>query len=124
MRSSYCGINREDLSLDISRGEIDARHKETGWGYDYPRHLSQKSQFCKQDHNQSPKHRLTAKTKINPTRTEPYLVPVGGRDPIAADEIKQIHLDNLRRSLERRLQVATSRNSYLAKLLEDESSHL
>lgn len=121
MRSSYRGLNRQDISLDISKGEIAARHKANNWTYSYPK-LQNSLWLQRQDRDTT--DRLDSKTAKNPFGSKDseswYLVGTQKNYRIAASEMDKIQIESIRRKLERRLQVAKAAgNRNLSGLLED-----
>ena len=136
MRLTYRGVSydREPLSLEVTEGEIGGQYRGQAWRQHYPRHIPN----------------LKTKPKILQYRgviyqTQTTVVPgpriachietlhrpgTGGTQlkPIPQERIEQaqqVHLENLRRNLERRLQVAKAKgNETLVRQLEDESRQL
>ena len=123
MKLTNCGIDSEqthfgrsiaDPSLALN-SEFDNCGQQNR-NYRYPRHVSQRSPQLRQ------RCRVSAP---NPTDSlvESRLAFFRGSKQTQA--IAKLHLDNIRRSLERRLQVARkSGDSYLVNLLENECKQI
>ena len=101
------------LTLELN-SEI-GNHGQQNRNYRYPRHISQRSPQLRQP------CRFSAPTPTD-SLVESRLVFRGSKQTPA---IAKTHLDNIRRSLERRLQVARkSGDSYLVNLLENECKQI
>lgn len=135
MQFSYRGAkyDREPSTLEVREGEIGGKYRGQEWKYHYPRHVDRiqpplnfnrcyrgvpynNESVATNDLNVSIQRQMVAKCYSRSTK------------PIAAkfmDETNKIHLDNMRRNLERRLQVAKSiGDSHLVNLLQEESKQL
>lgn len=133
MKFSYRGVkyDREPLTVEVKEGEIAGKYRGQDWKYNYPRHITQVQPqlnrsyrgvpysgdpFDANELNVSIQRQMVAKCYSQSNK------------PIAAkfmDETNKIHLDNIRRNLERRLQLAKSiGDSNLVNLLQEESKQL
>ncbi|NEQ19984.1 MAG: DUF4278 domain-containing protein [Microcoleus sp. SIO2G3] len=121
MKLSYRGVNYEAPStLEVTEGEIGGMYRGQNWRYQYPRHIP---------------------TPLPIPNLKYRGVPYGSGQPIATtstrtgiirnereqvlDEWTNLHLQNIRRSLEHRLQVAKANGDQnLIQLLEAESKQM
>jgi len=122
MKLSYRGVNYDKApsTLEVTEGEIGGMYRGQNWRYQYPRHIA----------TPLPIHNLKYRG-----------VPYGSGQPIATtsaktdiirnereqvlDEWTNLHLENIRRSLEHRLQVAKANGDQnLIQLLEAESKQM
>jgi Domain of unknown function (DUF4278) len=135
MRLTYRGVSyeRQPLSLEVTEGEIGGQYRGQTWRHHYPRHIP----------NLKPKPYVLQYRGVAYC-TQPTLLP-GPRigchtesvsrqefkksierlfQPVV-DEAQQIHLENIRRRLEHRLQVAKIKgDETLIHQLEEESRQL
>jgi hypothetical protein len=131
MKLHYRGVEytRTPYNLEIIEGEIAGKYRGQDWQHHYPRHMVD----------------LQPKVGLQ-YRGVPYKTCQVAKEPVAnievqrqqlnqsfertqpravIDEAEKIHLDNMRRNLERRLQVAkASGNDSLVQILEKESQDL
>jgi hypothetical protein len=132
MQLFYRGVNYEKTSLilEIKGGDIDGKYRGREFSHQYPRHIPQmKPKFDLQ-------YRGVAYDKIvTPVEKSPHSVEVDNKHNICPvsirkqikieDNLSQIHLNNIRSNLERRIQVAKSKGDLnLIDLLEKEQSAL
>ncbi|ACK73659.1 conserved hypothetical protein [Gloeothece citriformis PCC 7424] len=133
MKLTYRGVSYEHQpeTIEYEKGEIAGHYRGQDWYYRYPRHIPQLR----------PKLHRQYRGVTYSTRTVPFAqsmqaeesttvensCPVLRAKPrtIAVDETSQVHLDNIRRNLNRRLKVAKANgDDELIKLLEQESKQL
>lgn len=132
MRLSYRGIDyeKEIPILETNENEIGGKYRGQDWSYRYPRHIPQlKPKLYRQ-------YRGTAYSTYPVAKEGDSFTPnwneTGIYDSVAlfsktivSDEVSQIHLENMRRNLERRLQTARENgDENLIELLEKESKQL
>jgi hypothetical protein len=131
MQLSYRGIPYEKTSLilEMKEGDIGGKYRGREFSHRYPRHIPQiKPKFDLQ-------YRGVAYSIIAPPMEKPAysvesdqhnICPVSIRKQIKIeDNLSQIHLNNIRRNLERRIEVAKSKGDLnLINLLEKEQSTL
>jgi hypothetical protein len=132
MRLSYRGIDyeKEIPILDANENQIGGKYRGQDWYYRYPRHIPQlKPKLYRQ-------YRGTAYSTYPIAKEGDSFAPQWNETGIyssvaifsktvVSDEVSQIHLENMRRNLERRLQAARkSGDENLIELLEQESQQL
>jgi hypothetical protein len=131
MQLSYRGIpyQKTSLILEMTEGEIGGKYRGREFTYKYPKHIPQiKPQLDLQYFG-------VAYSKIATPIEKPELVvnhathnicPVSIRKQIKInDNFTQIHLENIKSNLERRIQVAKAKgDESLVNLLEQEQLHL
>ena len=127
MELNYRGVKYEKnlCKLEVMEGEVGGKYRGRDWRYNYPRHtlsLRPKVDLCYRGSNYSSNSTITEielQRKIlnqNINNIEPRSL---------GEEATQIHLDNIRRNLEHRLQVAKERGNYnLVEMLQKESRDL
>ena len=122
MKLSYRGVNYDEApsTLEVTEGEIGGMYRGRNWRYQYPRHIA---------------------TPLPIPNLKYRGVPYGSGQPIATtsaktgiirnerqqvlDEWTNLHLQNIRRSLEHPLQVAKANGDQnLIQLLEAYSKHM
>ena len=121
----------ESSNLEITEQEITNKYKEQNFHISYPRHISSNDfQSYRNNRLMTYKNRCLPKTcQLPKSQSE-----LNSNNHLALDilkyqlsdkKAKQTHLDNIRRSLEKRLQAAkVSGNNHLVALLEKESRQL
>ena len=132
MKLSYRGISYESepLVFETIESDIGGKYRGQTWKERYPRHIPQLKP-------KSIKYRGVAystlplpKTCRIPKFQEEEIVPLSlvdlsKPDKVIAQETARIHLENMRRNLERRLEVAeANEDKNLVNLLERESLQL
>lgn len=124
MQLSYRGIahEKQPLAMEFYEREVAGKYGGCDWHYHYPRHIAQVQATTYKKYRGVPYNSPTmAKTAM------PKDCPIDFRRPskVFTDETQKIHLENLRRNLERRLQVAKANNNlHLVNLLEKEFNQL
>lgn len=117
------------LSLEITEGEINNQLQGKAWKYRYPRHIPQFPTRSHQSAIAYQRHSLptTCKLAISSFKVSEELNSDFSLWQARSnhDEIRQLHLENLRQNLERRLQAAkANQDHYLVNLLKLESQQL
>lgn len=126
------------LSLEITESEINNQLQGKAWKYRYPRHIPQ---FPTHSHQSA----ISAVPRREVIAYQCHSLPTTCRLAISSfktseelnsdfnlwqarsdhDEIRQLHLENLRQNLERRLRAAkANQDHYLVNLLKLESQQL
>jgi hypothetical protein len=118
MKLSYRGVNYDEApsTLEVTEGEIGGMYRGQKWRYHYPRHVA----------TPLPIHNL--KYRGVPYGSDQLIATTPAKTGIIRNEREQIldewtnlHLQNIRRSLEHRLQVAKANGDQnLIRLLEAE----
>ncbi|MEC4983028.1 MAG: DUF4278 domain-containing protein [Oscillatoria sp. PMC 1068.18] len=133
MKLSYRGIgyDRQSLSLEVLEGEIIGKYRGQDIRAKYPRHIPQLQpkvylQYRGIAYSKRPVVKCQALPLTQPNSTvDPCTFLSNQVNRGISEEAAQIHLDNIRRSLERRMQVAKATgNQDLVRLLEQESQEL
>lgn len=133
MRLSYRGVNyeKEQPTLEMNEGEIGGKYRGRDWNYRYPRHIPQLQPKYYRQYRGIAYSTLPIPAEgeiISPqwNATGVYCpVPVQKPEAVVTSEFSKTHLDNIRRNLERRLQVAKANgNESLIDLLEKEFRQL
>ncbi|BAU65194.1 hypothetical protein STA3757_25730 [Stanieria sp. NIES-3757] len=117
------------LSLEITENEINNQLQGKAWKYRYPRHIPQFPTSSHQSAISYQRHSLptTCRLAISSFKTSEELNFDFNLWQARSDhdEIRQLHLENLRQNLERRLQAAkANQDDYLVNLLKLESQQL
>ncbi|MGK7875768.1 MAG: DUF4278 domain-containing protein [Xenococcaceae cyanobacterium] len=133
MKLSYRGVSYEDeLSiLEANEGEIGGKYRGQNWRYRYPKHIPHLEPKLYMQYrgvpystHPIPKTEGTPIPQSKATRNF-CTVPIRKQCKVVAQETAKIHLENICRNLERRLQVAkASGDENLVNLLENESKQL
>lgn len=133
MQFSYRGVKyeRELSTVEAKEGDIAGKYRGQDWKYHYPRHIAQVQPPLNRCYRGVPYGRnpLDA-NELNVSIQRQMVAKCYSQSnkPVAAkylDETNKIHLDNIRRNLERRLQLAKSLgDSNLVNLLQEESKQL
>ncbi|MDY7012387.1 MAG: DUF4278 domain-containing protein [Cyanobacteriota bacterium] len=136
MRLTYRGVSydREPLSLEVAEGEIGGQYRGQAWRHHYPRHipnlrikprvLQYRGVTYRAQTTILPGPRIACHLEtLHPQELEEIrLEPV---PPEILEEAQHVHLENLRRNLAHRLQVAKAKgNETLIRQLEEESRQL
>jgi hypothetical protein len=133
MRLSYRGVNYEtELPiLEANEGEIGGKYRGRDWNYRYPKHIPQlKPKFYQQYRGIAystrpiPKDGEIVFPQWNATGV---YCPISLQQPqtVVSSEVSKTHLENMRRSLERRLEIAKENgDESLLELLKKESRQL
>ncbi|MDY6781125.1 MAG: DUF4278 domain-containing protein [Cyanobacteriota bacterium] len=136
MRLTYRGASyaREPLSLEVTEKEIGGLYRGQPWKHRYPRHiphlrhqpkiLQYRGVVYQTQTTILPGPRIAChlETLHRPGVGEIQLEPVS---PELLARSQQVHLENLRRNLAHRLQVAQAKgNEILVRQLEEESRQL
>lgn len=133
MKLSYRGVpyEPEAPNLEIEEGEIGGKYRGQAWKYHYPRHIPQlQPKLYRQYRGVAYSTRPIVQSEENYVKpgelTQPICsVQIYKPRKIAIDELSKTHLDNIRRNLERRLEVAQTRgDSSLIDLLKQECQQL
>lgn len=133
MKYSYRGISYESEPslLEIKEGDVGGRYRGNEWNHHYPRHmLTLQPKLYRQYRGVSYSTCPMVATEHFPYNTVPSSdsarsVPKQKETPSLNHPIAKLHLENLRRNLERRLQVAKENgNETLVLLLEKEFKQL
>ncbi len=133
MKLSYRGVSYESEPsiLEIQAGEMGGKYRGQAWQYRYPRHIPQLhpklyKQYRGVAYSTYPAL-LTEKWATSYSTNPNQYSPVSLNSPckVVVNEIATAHLENMRSSLERRLQIAKSRHDQqLVNLLEQEYQQL
>ncbi|HBB33372.1 MAG TPA: hypothetical protein DDZ80_21875 [Cyanobacteria bacterium UBA8803] len=133
MKLSYRSVKYEARPsvLEVTEGEIGGTYRGQQWRFHYPRHIPEPLPV------HDLKWRGVAYRTGQATLTEPIQVAqavaiaatkltfTGGSHTKVVDETANIHLKNIQRSLEHRLQVAKAKgDENLVRLLEKESEQM
>ena len=124
MKLTYRGINYEHQpsQLETTPSEIGGKYRGQNWMYNYPRHV------LNVESRQDLKYRglsYKGNSYLQIEQSSVCSVPINKPCSRLEDETVEIHWDNIRRNLERRLQVAkASGNHTLVNLLKEESRQL
>jgi hypothetical protein len=118
MSLSYRGIPYEkpSLALDTDLGEVKGKYRGQMWHQHYPRPIPQLLA----------KPAMTYRgVAIANTTNQACPVPVRPLRKVVSNELGQVHFDNIRKSLEKRLAIAQAREDQsLVQLLEREYEQL
>jgi hypothetical protein len=125
MKLKYRGVsynNEPNNTLETIEGEVGGKYMGNQWRYHYPRHIP----------NLQPKlarkYRGVAYGEVannSRDRAIPTYLASNGKQPIVSEEATSVHLENIRRNLERRLKAAEANGDRaLVDLLKDESKQL
>ena len=133
MKLSYRGVSYEGepLVLETIESDIGGKYRGQTWKHRYPRHIPHiKPKAYMQYRGVAYSTRPLPKTcripKPQAEEIAPFgLVEIGKKEDVIAAETARIHLENIRRNLERRLQIAQANGDRnLVNLLERESLQL
>jgi hypothetical protein len=133
MKLSYRGVNydKELPILEMNEKEIGGKYRGQDWNYRYPRHIPQlRSKWYRQyrgvAYSTMPLSREGEAYIPQWSRTESYCsVAAYLPQTVSESEISKTHLENMRRNLERRLQIAKENGDRrLIELLTKESQQL
>ncbi len=132
MKLSYRGVSydREKPFLEIQEGEIAGKYRGQEWKYHYPRHIPPAPpklyrQYRGVAYSTCPNLSQDSACQITDSAEQIGSVPRCQVKPIIKNQISQIHLENMRRNLERRIKVAEANgDDDLVNLLKKESEQL
>jgi hypothetical protein len=133
MKLSYRGISYEPKSimLEVTEGEVGGKYRGKNWQYHYPRHIPpiQPKLFLQYRGVAYSTRALPIQQNVTHSNIQEQdtfcRLPIKKITTSVEEDLKSIHLENLRRNLERRLEVAKERgDEYLVNLLEKESQQL
>lgn len=132
MRLSYRGVHYEQpfSPLEVREGEIRGKYRGQDWQYHYPSHIPQlqaKSYRQYRGVNYGDDLMSVGETFRIPSvfTNNVCSVPIQKPAKIVTNEATQVHLDNIRTKLERRLQIAREKgDTDLVNLLKKESQEL
>ncbi len=118
----------ESLTLDMIEGEVGGKYRGQEWYEKYPRHIPQtKPKFDLQHRGVA--YSVSAmpikKQELLPldkTNTINNVCPVHiRRKVVQGNKLAEVHLENIKRNLERRIEIAISKgDTNLIKLLKEE----
>jgi Domain of unknown function (DUF4278) len=123
MKLTYRGVsyNGELSNLEAIEGEVGGKYRGNQWHYHYPKHIP----------NLQPKlvrkYRGVAYGEVDPNQCDRPIASyfANQKQTIVSDRANSIHLENIKRNLERRLKAAeASGDRDLVDLLKDESKQL
>lgn len=133
MKLTYRGINHEHQpsQLEITPSEIGGKYRGQNWRYNYPRHVPNVDsrgdlKYRGLSYNGN-SYLQIQQNSVSQAKETIGVCSVPIKQPCSRleDETGKIHWDNIRRNLERRLQIAkASGNDVLVNLLEEESRQL
>lgn len=127
MKLSYRGIsyNSEPSVLVTSEGEIGGKYRGSDWRYRYPSHITPRQPNFKRKYRGIPYGTRPMTSAEVQSLSISCPVPTNVAYKITVNEATKTHLENIRRHLERRLQVAeASGNQELVRLLKAEEQQL
>jgi hypothetical protein len=131
MKLTYRGVSYERKAsiLEVCEGEIGGVYRGQEWHECYPRHIPQLKPKLLRQYRGVAYSTLPIPDSVSIEHSESMgkVCPVSAKKlaKVYLDETSQTHLDNIRRSLERRLEVAkTNGDDYLVNMLEQESKQL
>lgn len=132
MKRSYRGVNYigEPSTLEVTEGEIGGLYRGQNWRFHYAKHMPEPLP------SQNLQYRGVAYRNSQPavpvlSKQEESVTPIARwqwsnrHKREVLDELTRSHLQNIRRSLEHRLQVAKAKgDEQLVRMLEKESEQL
>lgn len=134
MKLTYRGVTyeREPTTLECCEGEIAGQYRGQDWQYHYPRHIPQIPpklfrQYRGVSYSTRPIPYPESPPVVQPDdRNSCPISPKGQKNKgVFVDETAKIHLNNIRRNLERRLKVAQANGDEdLIDLLQQECQQL
>ncbi|WP_013323856.1 DUF4278 domain-containing protein [Gloeothece verrucosa] len=132
MKLTYRGVNYEPepATVEYYQGEIGGQYRGQDWHYRYPKHIPQlRPKLYRQYRGVSYSTRPVpyAENPVQESTTGGNCCPLTHQKPrrVYVDQTALVHLDNIRRNLERRLAVAKAKgDETLISLLEQESQQL
>ncbi|MGK7944969.1 MAG: DUF4278 domain-containing protein [Microcystaceae cyanobacterium] len=130
MKLSYRGTSyeRDQMPLEIQEGDIAGKYRGQEWRYHYPKHIPQSPpklyrQYRGVAYSTRPLSETETADYVKAYTAKTCSVPCPRI--IVENQVSQIHLENMRRNLERRLQIAKAKGDEdLVKLLQKESEQL
>ncbi len=127
MKLKYRGIDYESnpLAVEVSEGEFAGKYRGGSWKHHYPRHIPVPDAVTTFKYRGAAYYTGSPEAVANMVHQQQQPQAVGTSTAkklrTEADELAQVHLANIRRNLERRLQAAKERGDInLIHLLEDE----
>ncbi|MDJ0737872.1 MAG: DUF4278 domain-containing protein [Nostocaceae cyanobacterium] len=127
MKLKYRGVDYEyhPLGIEVSEGELSGKYRGGSWRYHYPRHIGVPQTAAELKYRSVPYYtgspQAVAQMIQRKQQNQAVSLSTAKRVGTQADELAQVHLSNIRRNLERRLQAARQRGDInLINLLEDE----
>lgn len=128
MKFSYRGISyeKDQLPVMMQEGEIDGKYRGQNCKYPYPRHIPQ-SQLPVNRQYRGIHYGINASPSESPASPTGKFCPLSAKTAhkVTVSQTSEAHLENIRRNLERRLQVAQARgDENLVQLLHRESQQL
>jgi hypothetical protein len=131
MKLTYRGVEytRTPYNLEVTEGEVAGKYRGRDWRYHCPRHMVDLQPKANLQYRGIPYKTCRVVDESIPeveVHRKQLHRTFGQTQPRSVvDEAAKIHLDNMRRNLERRLQVAkASGNNSLVQMLEKESKDL
>ena len=130
---SYCFYRNKykSLNLEITEKEITNKYQRKNFYPSYPRHIASVSVKSHRSGQQMTCHNYFLPKTCQLAKSQPAIAKQTNialevlRYQLNDKQAKQIHVENVRRSLERRLQAAkASGNHHLVALLQKESQQL
>jgi len=135
MRLTYRGINYEPetIPFETTEGEVGGKYRGQPWRYHYPRHIPELPpklwlqyrgvRYSKRpvvQSSQRPEKLIPAVTPHSEFPSPPHFTTQKEET-----EAEQVHLESIRRNLERRISVAKAKgNEQLVSMLEQEYQDL
>lgn len=132
MQLSYRGTyyERQSNPLEVQEGEIAGKYRGQDWKYHYPRHIPQSPpklyrQYRGVTYSTRPLSGEERTVYPLSSKENACSVVCPSPQPIIENQVSKIHLDNMRRNLERRLRIAEENGDEdLVTLLRKESEQL
>lgn len=134
MQYTYRGVtyNREPLTLEVTEGEIGGTYRGQAWHNHYPRHVPELKpkpylQYRGVAYSKRPYIQTGPRIacQIEPLRYAVNADQISDEAVTHTNLAQQIHLENIRRHLEHRLQVAKEKGDReLIAILQQESQQL
>lgn len=125
MKLSYRGVHYEQVpfALDMNEGEVGGKYRGQDWKHHYPRHLPElQPKLYRQYRGVAYSSRPSLNSEAV---TLTCSIPQVQQRAIVSDEVSQVHLETIRRRLERRLEIALANGDFkLVDLLQQESQAL
>lgn len=129
MNLTYRGIKyeREPLNIEVIEGEVAGKYRGREWQHHYPKHITElRPKLYMQYRGVAYSTRPVAGEITTAEQLKAIAQNNSHKKPrLVYDEAAMIHLDNMRRNLERRMEVAKeSGNKNLVQMLEKECKEL
>jgi hypothetical protein len=122
MKLSYNGIAYEkpSLALDMTCGELKGKYRGQDWQYRYPHPIPRRHTKPPLTSRGVTQHILAERDSVNDCPVSLWEVQT-----VVTHELNQIHFENIRKSLEKRLQTAEKKGDIdLIQLLNREFEQL